>query len=144
MAKIYLDVTFFIQVGIFLFLLLVLSRLFFKPLLEMYDRREKLISDPAASAQRLARDAEEKKNDYRARLGAGIAQAADLKAAAAREAGATEKEILQGARAENETFLAGARGELAAAKDRALDDLRGQAEAFSTQLVQTILGRPNR
>jgi F-type H+-transporting ATPase subunit b len=144
MAQIYVDATFFIQIGLFLFLLLVLSQLFFKPLLTMYDRREKLVSDPSANAQRLTREADEKTAAYRARLAAGIEKAEDAKTEAARQAGAAEKEILHAARSENERFLAEARREIGEAKDRALGELRGEADGFADQLVQTLLGKAGR
>ena len=135
------DYTFLIQFAIFIVLMIVLSRIFFKPLLEMLDRREKLVTGPNQSADRMNKEGGEISGKYREQLAAGLAGAEDLKSAQFREAGAREKAILQEAREALELELTKSREDLARARDRVLDDLSGQVGLYSKEIAETILGR---
>lgn len=80
MGLIDLDVSFFIQLGVFLVFLVVMNTLLFKPLLRVFDERKKRTEGARDDASRDDARAREMIADYEAKLSSAVNEGAALRA----------------------------------------------------------------
>jgi len=125
----------------FVVLLLILSKVAWKPLLAAIEQREKRIEDAIAKAEADRKAAEGLLADYRARV-ASVEQ----EVAALREKGRQDAETLRAdirARAEKEGAAATekARRDIELAKNQALADIRREAVGLGLAVAGKVVGR---
>lgn len=135
------DYTFFFQFAIFLVLLVLLNKLLFKPMLDMFERREQSTTGNEADAKELNEKTDRIAEQYRSRLGETMGRAEELKNNQLKEGSAREVEILEDARQKSDQALGQMRQELADKRQEVLDELRSEADHYSRQIAQIILGR---
>ncbi len=95
-----LNYTFFIQFALIAIVFFVLSHLYFKPFLQLFEARHKRTVEDREAAERLMTQAQERMDEYSRRLGG--------------ERSAARKEIeaaIQQAKSEESSLLSAARGE---------------------------------
>jgi F-type H+-transporting ATPase subunit b len=136
-----IDVTFLIQFGIYVLILGVLTPLLLKPFQRVIDERENKTDGARAEVDRLKDLAGQDKDAYEARL-------SDSRAAASRERDSLrtdgrneEKRIVGAARAEVLETLNASRAEILKAETTAREELEGQRQELTDQLVEKVLGR---
>lgn len=117
---------------IFLVLLAVLSKFAWKPIVAGLERREAMIAENIAAAQRSNEDAKAMLAQYEARLSGAHEEVRGIIEEARRDAEHTQQEILAKARADAQTEMNRALREVETAKDQALKEL---AEASANQAV---------
>ncbi len=138
---IYPNITVFILIINFLFLLFVLNIIFYRPIRRILGRRSeevkglhKSIEDYREKSDQYVKDLEE---SYKGARGEGFKEKDRLKKAGTE----TEKEILQEAISSAETKIGKAKDEI----DRSITDVRQSLEdelnMFSKELAEKILGR---
>ena len=136
-----LDLTFVIQLLIFLTLLLVLTPVVLRPFQRVIDERESKTRGARAEASRLETLAAQDRSAYQARLDEGRAAAArerDALRAAGRE---QEREIIGQARGDVLTVLGKSREEIEAAETTARASLEAEQSVLAAALVEKVLGR---
>ncbi len=139
-----IDLTFFIQLGIFLFLLVVLSGTLIRPFMQVAEARHQRIHGARAEVEKLARLAEENRVAYQARLQQARA-AARREREALRNAGNEEKrEIVAEVRAQITHQLNQVRQEIALAEAGAGRDLATSVEALAEDVLTRMLGKQAR
>jgi F-type H+-transporting ATPase subunit b len=130
-----------LTVATFIVLLLILSKVAWKPLLAAIEQREKRIEDAIAKAEADRKAAEGLLSEYRARV-ANVEQ----EVAALREKGRQDAESLRAdirARAEHEAAAATekARRDIELAKNQAVADIRREAVGLGLAVAGKVVGR---
>jgi F-type H+-transporting ATPase subunit b len=135
------DHTVFIQLGIFLVLMLVLSKFLWKPYLRVRTERVARVDGYREEAVKLEADAQQRL----ARADAALAEArrvgAGERAVARAEAHTREQTLLAEATAAAQRKLADARGRLTAAVQAERKKLEGDSSEVAMAAARKILGR---
>ena len=141
MVSIELDITFFIQIGLFLLLVYILNVLIYKPVLKVMEERGKKISGMEADAVLADKEVEDKLASYRLELDkarqSGSADRATLK----KEGLDKEVELLGAAHAEAQKTLSAAKDKIAKEVDSALAILKGMTEEMGKDIADKVVGR---
>ena len=135
------DATFFIQLGIFLLLLVILGRYLWRPYLRVRTERVARVEGYREEATKLEADAEQRL----ARADAALAEArrvgAGERAVARAEAHTREQTLLAEATAATQRKLADARGRLNETLVEARKKLEAQTSETAVEAARKILGR---
>jgi len=141
MVSIELDITFFIQTGLFLLLVYILNMLIYKPVLRVMEERGKKISGMEADALSADKEVEDKLASYRLELDKakrlGNADRVTLK----KEGLDKETELLGAAHAEAQKTLSAAKDKITKEADSALAILKGMAEEMGKDIADKVVGR---
>lgn len=141
MVSIELDITFFIQTGLFLLLVYILNVLIYKPVLRVMEERGKKISGMEADALSADKEVEDKLASYRLELDKakqlGNADRTTLK----KEGLDKEAELLGAAQAEAQKTLSAAKDKITKEADSALALLKGMTEEMGKSIAAKVVGR---
>ena len=135
------DGTAYVQLGIFLLLMLVLYPLLFKPWLETRERRETSIAGAVAEADRLRREADETGERYDLRMKAAREEAQGIRSAARREVEASRVALVSTTRNDASANLEAARRRAADEAAAAREALQGEIDVLAHAVASKILGR---
>jgi F-type H+-transporting ATPase subunit b len=135
------DGTLFVQFGLFLIMLFILSRFLFRPYLKMRDARHKGIEGAREEATSMQERARQTGVDYDARLTKARQRGAEERARLRGEGAVHERQVLGAAREEAHKALEAARGRIGADADAAKQKLAAESATLSRQIVKKILGR---
>jgi len=94
-----IDKTFFLQLFNFILLMIVLNYLLYRPLLNIIEKRKKILESSAEEVQRLNKTIEEKQLEYEEKLRLAKQQAMELKAQILKEANDEAKAMIDQVRA---------------------------------------------
>ena len=126
---------------IFGLLLAVLGKWAWKPIIAQLQKREQRIAETIKSAEDRQAAADALLEEYRKKLAAADAEAADVVASARKEAAAAREQILQAARVEAQRIAEQSNSEIEQAKSVAIRDLYEQAAVLATDVAGKILRR---
>jgi len=144
MIEITLNKALFIQFVNFVLLVFILNALLYRPIRQAIKQREEKINQDREEANRLAKEAEIRLNEWNKGLEeakkAGLEKQGELMKGAKDE----ERAIITKVREETEDFIKKMRAEMAKDMEAARETLKSQAEAFSLEIAEKILGRPIR
>lgn len=133
-------VWFLVQLINFLFLLVFLNAVLYKPLLRLFKERE----DNTKGALESAREMDKQKNGVLAqidkKLSDGRGQAKNVFEDLAKEGADIQKRSLEAAQNEAQEINRKAKEELEAATEKARAALKSNIEAFSKQIVEKLVG----
>ncbi len=142
MIEITLNKALFIQFVNFVLLVFILNALLYRPIRQAIKQREEKINQDREEANRLAKEAEIRLNEWNKGLEeakkAGLEKQGELMKGAKDE----ERAIITKVREETEDFIKKMRAEMAKDMEAARETLKTQAEAFSLEIAEKILGRP--
>ena len=142
MIEITLNKALFIQFVNFVLLVFILNALLYRPIRQAIKQREEKINQDREEANRLAKEAEIRLNEWNKGLEeakkAGLEKQGELMKGAKDE----ERAIITKVREETEDFIKKMRAEMAKDIEAARETLKTQAEAFSLEIAEKILGRP--
>jgi len=142
MIEITLNKALFIQFVNFVLLVFILNALLYRPIRQAIKQREEKINQDREEAKRLAKEAEIRLNEWNKGLEeakkAGLEKQGELMKGAKDE----ERAIITKVREETEDFIKKMRAEMAKDMEAARETLKSQAEAFSLEIAEKILGRP--
>jgi len=136
------DWTFVFQILLFLALWTLLRRLLFEPNLEVLQNREERSAGALKEASLVKAEAEEIGEQYRTRLletRTGARQQVDT---VYREAEEQARVLIEAARADAASTMAGLRETLAQELVQARQSLTASVPAFSREIAAKLLGRP--
>lgn len=125
----------------FVFVLLALTRLVFKPTLSLLEQREGKSDGLRAKAVALGNETQKKLAHYE-----GVLVGARIKGATGREqiiaqAREEERSLIDSARKETETRLKGLRDEIQKEKEKVLKTLKTESETLARLMIDKIMER---
>jgi F-type H+-transporting ATPase subunit b len=131
----------FIQTALFIFLMIVLNKIFFQPFLRFLDDRHNKISGDAEEADRLQEEADHRRVQFEEGLNKGQLQALDERGRI-QEAGAQEgRRVVDKAQQEVAGELPEIKAQIAQESQQALTELERQQGAMAKEIAEKILGR---
>lgn len=136
-----IDGTLYIQLGIFLLLVLVLGPLLFKPWLEAQERRKAAIEGALAQSRSMRSDADALAKDYDQRLEVAREKAHGVRSEARREEETAQAAKLAAAREEANTGLARERERIATETAAAREALGARVDELADTIANKLLGR---
>lgn len=136
-----IDASLFIQLGLFVVLAFLLTRLVFRPFLAGIDARDKKTVDARAEAKKLEARAAELEHRHKDSLARARSEAGEVRQAL-RLAGLNTKEAeVGGARKSADAVIEEARSKAAAQYEAGRTQLLGEVEAISRLVVEKVIGR---
>lgn len=136
-----IDSSLLIQVCLFIFLMLVLNKIFFKPFLKFLEERQEKIQGDEQKAIKLQEEAEQYRLQFEEGLNKGQIQALDEKGRI-QEAGEQErKRVIDTAQQEVAGETPKIKGQIAQESKQALAELERQQDVLAKEIVEKILGR---
>ncbi|MEE8448446.1 MAG: ATP synthase F0 subunit B [Thermodesulfobacteriota bacterium] len=137
----YFNLTLIFQLVIFLILMFLLTRLLFRPILRVIQRREELISGGKGQAESFSAQAKELMERYQAGLAEAKKRALEEWERLRAEGLATEAQTIKGANEEGQRMLAEVKQALQVESGKAREYLRQQTELISSEIAVKLLGR---
>jgi F-type H+-transporting ATPase subunit b len=138
-----LDKSLIIQAVNFIILLVLLTKLLYKPLMKKMDERTQAIQKSLDEAQAARAAAQKERDDFAAKIQAAHGEAQAIRAEALKEAGEEQRRLVDAAKAEAARLVADARQELEQDVRRARQELRQEVAdlviAVSEQLIKKSL-----
>lgn len=136
-----LDITFFVQIVLFFVVFFTLRALVFKPVLALFDAREKGIHGAREEAEQLEQDAAKQAAAFEEEMKKVKALAGDERDRLRAEGLRLEQTLLSKVRTETTELLDRRRSELRDEKSRARQRLDTEVPALGRQIATTVLGR---
>ena len=127
------------QIASFLIALFVLWRFFWGPLTQMLEKRRSDIISQIEEARQGKEDTEKLKQEYQRHLAEIDETAKKMLHDAMEEGHAAKEEVLRAAREQAASFLANAKGEIAAEKDLAMKQMRKETVDLAVMIAEKIL-----
>ncbi|QIA26228.1 F0F1 ATP synthase subunit B [Thermaerobacter sp. PB12/4term] len=127
-------------INFFLFVV-VLARFFWRPVMELLDRRREEIEVNLAAAERAREEAARAEAEYRQRLAAAQREAQSILERATQLAEQERQERLEAARREAEQLLERARATIEREKEQAIAALRREVADLTLLATERVLGR---
>lgn len=134
-----LNATLIAQIINFLLLVVVLTKVAYKPLMKALQDRQERITASIDQADRAKTEAEQLRKEYQEQLARARAEAQTIVEKATRLAEQTKDEIITAARAEHAKLLKEAQDEIARERQRALSELRGEVVTLSMAAAAKII-----
>ncbi|MDD2217815.1 MAG: F0F1 ATP synthase subunit B [Eubacteriales bacterium] len=123
----------------FLILMAILTKLFYKPFLELLDNRQKAIKDSFANAEAVNRRADEKLDAYNKRIANVEQEGREIIAKSKHRADEQAKRIAEDAEEKAASLLKNARNEIEREKVSALAEVREQISMLALLAAEKIL-----
>ena len=136
-----LNVTFLIQLGAFLFTVLMLSNVAFGPVLHTLDERKKRIEGAREEAARLLSSSGSQADTIEKRMAAARSAGQDEMSAMKTQGEKAEAELVAKARTDATRQIEDARAGLQKATETARSQLASQAQQLAEAITQKALGR---
>lgn len=136
-----IDVTYLIQLGIFLFALVTLNGLILKPFLRVIEKREEMIEGAKREVEILLRHGDADMEKYQARMRDARRDAHGAREDLRSEGRDEERKLLAEVRAEIADKLSAARQEVGAAESEARAELSTETDEMAQEIVRKILAR---
>ena len=134
-----LDITFLLQFGLFVILLLILNPLLLRPMLQILEQPHEKIHGMRVEIERLQRQAAEDRENYEEQMGKALKEAQKAREefrVAGRE---EERRILNAAREDVGRLITQAREEIRQAEVEAEQKLEAEVEGFAKDLMHKIV-----
>ena len=136
-----INITALFQLLSFLFLMFVLKRILFRPLLNVLDERKRTLETQAEKMLEFRSETRDKLQEYRGEIAAARRKALQIQEQTEKEALELRAKTLSEKRAEAETELAYVREQLNREIKEESAALRGQVESLRDFAVQKVIGR---
>ena len=136
-----LDKSLVIQGINFLLLLVLLSKLLYRPFLAKLGERSAAIKKSLDEAQAARAEAQRQQEEHRAQLEAAYAEAQAIREAALREAAGEQQRLLDAARLEAARIVETARAEIVQDVRRARQELRREVGELAVSVAERLLRR---
>ncbi len=136
-----IDLTVFVQFGLFLLLFLAANKLLFQPYLQLRERRKAGIEGARAEADRMTAQADAELANYEKQLAAARTRANEEGRKVRAEASTHEKDVTDKARAEAQKAIDEATAKMRQETEAARLQLLPQANTLAKQIATKLLGR---
>lgn len=135
-----LDWTLLYQMGLFLALMVFLSKVLFKPILAVLDARERAHLEPTKRAEDLLNRARAEADEYAKIMSEAKSQSDRVRDEIVKDAHEQEHTILEAAMTNAGDMTATARKDLAAARETVKKEVDAQAARLAGRLVSRLIG----
>ena len=135
------DGTLPVQFGLFLLMLLVLSRVLFRPYLKMRDARHQGIEGARADADQMQERARQVNADYDAKLQKARLRGSEERQRLRSEGAIYERQVLGAARDQSQKSVESARTRIGSETASARTTLAAESSTLARQIVKKVLGR---
>lgn len=136
-----LNITLFIQMGLFLVLMLILNTLVFRPMAALLAEREKRIKDPGTDAKGMEAEVEKMRIQYETTLNETKLKGIEERNRIRKEGADREQEIIKSAQKASEEMMSELKGRIEKEVGDARNFLRVEASALSVNVSEKLLGR---
>ncbi len=136
-----LDKSLIVQGINFVILLFILQRLLYRPFLAKMAERTQAIQKSLDEAQAARAQATRQQEENEARLRAGHAEAAAIRAQALKEAAEEQRRLVEAARAESQRLVESAKAQMDADVRRAREELRREVADIATAVAEKLVRR---
>ena len=136
-----LDVTIFIQTGIFLLVLFGLNPILIKPIQRIIEARHAGTGGKTQDTDRLTSEAASKQQQYEARIADARKVAGEEREQLRNEGRQNERSLVEEARKRAETTIAKGRADIESQATEARGALNTEVDALAQQLATKVLGR---
>ncbi len=134
-----INATLIAQVLNFLFLVFILAKFAYKPIINMMDERKNKIASDLESAEMAKAEAEQMKAEYAAQLATVRQEAQSIIDNARKTAQSVHDKLIAETKAEQEQIVASAKDAIALEKQQALGEVRAQVIKLSLVAAGKIL-----
>ena len=134
-----LDKSLIVQVVNFVILLVILTKLLYKPFLAKMAERTEAIRRSLEEAQAARAEAARQQEENEARLRTAHAEAAAIRAQALKEAAEEQRRLVDAARAESQRLVESAKAQLDADVRRAREELRREVGDLATAVAEKLI-----
>ena len=135
------DESILVQAAIFIFLVLVLNKIFFKPFLRFLEERQEKIQEDERKAVKLQEEVEQYRLQFEEGLHKCQLQALDEKGRIQEEGTQEGKVMVDTAQQEVAGEMPKIKAQIAQESQQALTELERQQGAMAKEIVEKILGR---
>lgn len=136
-----LDVTIFIQTGIFLLVLFGLNPILIKPIQRIIEARHAGTGGKSQDTDRLTVEAAQKQQKYEERIAVARKEAGAQREVLRNEGRQSERELVEEARKRAETTIEKGRAEIESQATSARNSLNSEVDTIAEQLAVKVLGR---
>jgi len=133
------DKSLIIQVVNFILLMIVLTKLLYRPLVAKMEERTQAIKKSLEEAQAARVEAQREREEHAAKIQAAHAEAQAIRAAALKEAAEEQRRLVDNAKEEAERLVASARDETAQDVRRARQELRQEVSDLAIQVAERLI-----
>lgn len=140
-AIIDLDGTIVFQTVTFFLVFLVLRALVFKPMLALFDARDKAIDGAKSAAKSLEHSAEDALKDFEAKVKAAKMEATAERDRLRQDGQRLERDLVARARAESEKTVADATKKMNEEADAVRSGMKTSVPALASEIAEKLLGR---
>ncbi len=130
-----------VQMVNFLFLLAILYRFLYKPLLAKMEERTVAIKASLDAAEAARAEAARQQEENASRLRAAYAEAQAIRAAALKEAGEEQRKLVEGARREAHQLVESAKAQMETDVRRAREELRREVSEIAIAVAEKLVRR---
>jgi F-type H+-transporting ATPase subunit b len=133
------DKSLIIQAVNFILLMILLTKLLYRPLVGKMEERTQAIRRSLEEAQAARAEAQREREEHAAKIQAAYAEAQAIRASALAEAAEEQRRLVDAARAESERLVSSAKAELAQDVRRAREDLRREVSDLAVQVAERLI-----
>jgi len=133
--------TIFIHFGLFCVLFFALSRIYFKPFMNLFEKRHQKTVEDRKTAEALVQKADEKFKDYQEKIHLARKDARQDYEQSVQKARKQEAEILAEAREQAKSITQGAAQEIEKEKNRLQQELQADIESLAKDLSERLLSK---
>lgn len=133
------DKSLIIQAVNFILLMVLLTKLLYRPLMAKMDERTQAIKKSLEEAAAARAEAQRERTEHAARIQAALAEAQSIRAAALKEAADEQRRLVESARQEADRLVAATRSELAQDTLRARQELRREVSDLAVQVAERLI-----
>jgi F-type H+-transporting ATPase subunit b len=133
------DWSLLVQMVNFLFLLAILHRFLYKPLLAKMEERTVAIKKSLDAAEAARAEAARQQEENAARLRAAYTEAQAIRAAALKEAGEEQRKLVETARREAQQLVESAKAQMDADVRRAREELRREVSEIAITVAEKLI-----
>ena len=136
-----LDWTIGVQFGMFMFAILILNLVLFKPVLRTIEERRSRTAGAEEEAETLTKKTEIKVHSYERRMAAARQRAAEERRRVVKEGTDREKQLLDEARRKAAAIIEEAGQKVASEREAAQQALSTQVQALAVEIASKVSGR---
>jgi F-type H+-transporting ATPase subunit b len=134
-----LDKSLIVQVVNFLVLLVILTKLLYKPFLAKMEERTEAIRKSLEEAQAARAEAARQQEENEARLRAAHSEAAAIRAQALKDTAEEQRRLVDAARTESQRLVDSAKAQMDADVRRAREELRREVGDLATAVAEKLI-----
>ena len=136
-----LDATFFIQLGIFLVVFLLMRSLLFRPVIQLIEKRREVTVGKREEAEKFERESAALQEEFDRQMAEIRSSAGAEKERVVEQARRQERDILLAAREDSRSIVEDAKKDASKQAEKVSEEIRGEIDSLAGAVASRILGR---